>query len=403
MSNSLAIAAVTATLRNLIATGIGDELGSGSVTTRPPDKARENGESSNQLNIFLYHTLPNAALRNQDIPSRVKPGETGKLPLALNLYYLITAYGQDNDDILGHRLLGTAMRILHDQAILKREDIKVALAESNLHNQVERIRITPQPLSLDDVSKLWTTFQTQYRISAAYEVSVVLIDSSLPVKTPLPVLSRGAGDKGIIAQANLTPPFPTLETLQLPNQQFSVRLGEVISLQGHHLDGDDGRVAVILRHNFLDIEFTLESQQSSATSIEIPIPNQSAELPAGLYTVAVRLVREGKEQTTNTLPFSLAPKIEGITTTNQEISVTCNPQIWQDQEVMLLLGNRAIFPTESEETEIPPKTDTLNFSVATIPAGEYFVRLRVDGVDSILIDRSVKPPVFDSRQKVIIP
>ncbi len=191
MSNSLAIAAVTTTLRNIIARGIGDELGSGSVTTRPPDKARENGESSNQINIFLYHTLPNSALRNQDIPSRVKPGETGKLPLALNLYYLITAYGQDNDDILGHRLLGAAMRVLHDAAILKPGDIKAALSESNLHQQIERIRITPQSLSLDDVSKLWTTFQTQYRISAAYEVSVILIDSSLPVKAPLPVLTRG--------------------------------------------------------------------------------------------------------------------------------------------------------------------------------------------------------------------
>jgi len=46
-------------------------------------------------------------------------------------------------------------------------------------------------MSLEDVSKLWTTFQTQYRISAAYEVSVVIIESSRIVKTPLPVLTRG--------------------------------------------------------------------------------------------------------------------------------------------------------------------------------------------------------------------
>ncbi len=403
MSNSLAIAAVTTTLRNLIARGIGDELGSGSVTTRPPDKARENGEGSNQINVFLYQTLPNSALRNQDIPNRVKPGETGKLPLALNLYYLITAYGQDYDDILSHRLLGTAMRVLHDRAILKPEDIKAALAQSNLHQQIERIRITPQSLSLDDVSKLWTTFQTQYRISAAYEVSVILIDSSLPVKAPLPVLTRGSEDKGIIAQADLIPPFPTLETLQLPNRQFSIRLGEVLSLQGHHLNSDDGKVLILLKHKSLDINIELElQQQTSAKEINIQIPDERANLPSGFYTVAVKLQREGKEQTTNALPFSVAPKIEQITTSNQSVTVTCSPQVWQDQEVSLLLGDRQLLPIE-EQTGTRVKTNTINFNAEKIPPGEYFVRLRVDGVDSLLVDNSVKPPVFDSSQKVTLP
>lgn len=402
MSNSLAIAAVTTTLRNLIATGIGDELGSGSVTTRPPDKARENGEGSNQINVFLYQTSPNQALRNQDIPNRVKPGETGKLPLALNLYYLITAYGQDYDDILGHRLLGTAMRVLHDRAILKPVDIKAALAESNLHQQIERIRITPQSLSLDDLSKLWTTFQTQYRISAAYEVSVILIDSSLPVKAPLPVLTRGSEDKGVIAQADLTPPFPTLERLQLPFRQSSIRLGEQLSLQGHHLNSDDGRLLVLLKHKSLDINIDLElQQQTSAKEINIQIPNQPADLPAGFYTVAVKLQREGKQLLTNALPFSLASKIEQITTGNQSVTITCSPEVWQAQEISLLLGDRQLLPIE-EETETRAKTNTLNFNVEKIPAGEYFVRLRVDGVDSLLVDSSVKPPVFDSDQKVTL-
>ena len=350
MSNSLAIAAVTKTLRNIIDTGIRDELGGGSVTTRPPDKARENGESSNQINIFLYQTLPNAALRNQDIPSRVKPGETGKFPLALNLYYLITAYGQNNDDILGHRILGTAMRVLHDAAILKPEDIKNALPESNLHQQIERIRLTPVFLSLEDVSKLWTTFQTQYRISAAYEVSVILIDSSLTVKAPLPVLTRGSEDKGVTAQADLTPPFPTLETLQLPNRQFSVRLGEEIFIKGHNLNSDDGRALVLLKNKNLDIPFEVElQQQSSATQINIQIPNQPADLPAGFYTVAVKLRREGKEQITNALPFSLAPKIEPntITIDNQRLTLRCNPQVWPNQEISLLLGDRQLLPVDS--------------------------------------------------------
>ncbi len=209
-------------------------------------------------------------------------------------------------------------------------------------------------------------------------------------------------DIGVIAQADLTPPFPTLERLKLPNQQFSVRLGEMLSLQGHHLNSDDGRVLVLLKNKNLDIAVELELQQDSAKEINIQIPQQPADLPAGFYTVAVKLRREGKQLSTNGLPFSIAPKIEQITTENQSVTVTCSPQVWQDQEVALLLGDRQLLPTEPE-TEIPAKTSTMNFNDETIPTGEYFVRLRVDGVDSLLVDTSVKPPVFDSSQKVTLP
>ena len=51
---------------------------------------------------------------------------------------------------------------------------------SNLHEQIERVRITPQPLSLEEISKLWAAFQTNYRLSAAYQAAVILIESTAP-------------------------------------------------------------------------------------------------------------------------------------------------------------------------------------------------------------------------------
>jgi hypothetical protein len=193
-----------------------------------------------------------------------------------------------------------------------------------------------------------------------------------------------------------------LERLQLPNRQFSIRLGEVLSLQGHHLNSDDGKVLILLKHKSLDINNQLElQQQTSAKEINIQIPNQPADLPAGFYTVAVKLQREGKQLLTNALPFSVAPKIEQINTNNQSITVTCSPQIWQDQEVALLLGDRQLLPIQ-EEAETRAKTNTISFYLEKITSGEYFVRLRVDGVDSLLVDSSVKPPVFDSSQKVTL-
>lgn len=395
MSNSLAIAAVTTTIRNLVARSITEELGSGIVTTRPPDKARDNGDNTNQVNIFLYQTLPNTAWRNMDLPSRVRPGETGHFPLALNLYYLITVYAQDNEDIISHRLLGEVMRVLHDYAILNPADIRNALPESDLHNQIERVKITPQTLNLEEISKLWATFQTQYRISVAYEVSVILIDSSLPVRTPLPVLTRGFDDQGILAQASLLPPFPTLQAVQPPLQQPSVRLGETLTLTGHHLQSE-GNTIVRFVHSRLPFSLDVIPQLgANDTEITVEIPSQNQDLPAGFYTVMVLLQQDGQQRVTNALSFSLAPKIQQFEINNSILTLICQPQILPEQRVFLLIGYRELSPQN-----ITQKTDTLEFNISNIPPGEYFLRLRVDGVDSLLINRTVQPPVFDVSQRV---
>lgn len=407
MSNELAIAAVTTTLRNLISQSIRDELGSGIVTTRPPDKARENGDATNQINLFLYQTQVNAHWRNRDIPTQVRPGETGRSPLPLNLYYLVTAYGQDNDDIAGHRLLGGVMRVFHDNAILQSGAIRTALAESDLHNQVERVRITPVPMTLEEISKLWTTFQTQYRISTAYEVSVVLIDSAVPARTPLPVLMRGNDDRGIKAQANLLPPCPTLDSLELPNQQVVAQLGDRFLLRGYSLESDDGLAQVRFSHPRLEEPLTLEGEvQNGGDAIAVTLPDQAAPWLAGFYTLTVQLQQAGREEISNALSVAIAPRIESIsrdTTDDGEpaLRLTCQPEVQSSQRVSLLVGSRAI--SLIRPLNPPERTRDLSFSLRDVPSGEYWLRLRVDGVDSLLIDRTTTPPRFDDRWRLTLP
>ena len=122
MSNTLAIAATTSTLRNLLLTQIPQldgDLSDLEVTIQPPDLARK-GVTKAQLNLFLYQTVVNGAWRNLDMPRQVRPGETGSPPLALNLHYLVTAYGRGETDTDGttHRVLGGAMSVLHDHPLL---------------------------------------------------------------------------------------------------------------------------------------------------------------------------------------------------------------------------------------------------------------------------------------------
>ena len=175
MSSHEAIAAVTETLRLYLF----ERLGGAACTAKPPDVAREG--DGDQLNLFLYHLARDAAWANMDLPSETKPGEAGRPPLALELSYLLTAYGSGDSDVKAQVTLGRAMRLLHDHPLLGREEIQQASDAANLparlHEQIERIRITHEPLSGDELSRLWTSFQTGYRISTAYKAAVVLIDS----------------------------------------------------------------------------------------------------------------------------------------------------------------------------------------------------------------------------------
>jgi hypothetical protein len=394
MSNSLAIAAVTQTLRDLLFTGVNAAVGGTEVTTRPPDLARD-GNTINQINLFLYLTTIDAAWRNMDMPDRVHPGETGFPPLPLTLHYMVTAYGKDDDDSAGHRLIGRAMSILHDHPLLGAAELHTALPASDLDQQVERVRITPETLSAEEMARLWMTFQTQYRISAAYQASVVLIESTLPVRTPLPVLTRGDDDRGPVARSDLAPPpVPTIDEVALS--------GGEVTIGGHDLAGTD--VAVRLIHPALADPVVLTGAAlPSATDSEIRFA-LPATIPAGTLLITVLVTRTGPPIPTNVAVLEIVPRITSALPLNAirdatgivDVSIGLAPPVAAGQQAFLLVGSQQVAPT----TFTAP-APTLHFHFGVDP-GSHVIRLRVGGVDSEFVDRSVTPPVFDADQRLVV-
>lgn len=411
MSNATAVAAVTLTLQAILGNGVtaDPDLTDATVTTLPLDKAR-GSNNANQLNLFLYQVLPDAAWRNMNIPSRVTPGETGTPPLPLTLHYLLTAFGRDNDTTqpFSHQLLGRAMSVLYDHALLGADEIRAATATalptSDLNRQVERVRITLQSLSLEEISKLWTGFATQYRLSVAYEVSVALIESTQSIRTPLPVLTRGPGDQGVFSQPDLISPYPALDAVTPPNQQIAAHLGDTLTVTGRHMDGTN--IGVIFKHPlWTDAVEVAPQPGGTSTQLAVIVPNSPTVWPAGVYAVQVAVQRPGettRRVTQTPVAVGLAPSmtITPVSAPAGSITyaVTVTPQVLPAQEALLLLEDSPPILAQPHTT----LTGTLTFNATDVPAGTYFVRLRIDGVDSLLVNRAVKPPVFDPSQKVTV-
>jgi len=439
MSSALAIAAVTASLKDLINDGLIDHdlssVGSFSVSALPPDRVATGGTEANALNLFLYQITANSGWRNAGLPSRDRTGvRLSSPPLALDLHYLLTAYG--SHDLNAEVLLGYAMHVLHETPVLTRGQLRAALGAPapvdgvllpgpfgalsalDLADQVEQIKITPVFLGTDDLSKLWAAMQARYRPSMAYAVSVVLIQSRAPARAALPVLQRGKDDRGPVAQGA---PAPVLASVRSGNHplQPALRLGEQVVIDGSNLRASTVRFECtrlgVVRDVAADFAAVANADGSPRLVLQLPTvaqdPNALAAWAAGVYGVSLRIsAADTPTWTTNAVPVALAPTIAIAPLAHAvgtvDIDVTCTPRLRPEQEAdaRLLFGAREVLPSLIDTPANVALPTTLSFSIPDVIAGDYVVRLRVDGIDSLPIQYQGAPaiPSFDPQQTVSV-
>ena len=423
MSSTWAVAVVTAALRNLLQStvpALDPALSDLTVTTRTPDMARKT-VSGASLNVFLYGTAINAGWRNQD-PPRSRPGEAATSPLPLNLHYLVSAYGRDDadQDAVSHRALGAAMGVLHDHPVFSPGELAAALANSDVALQPERLRITPLPLTTDELSKLWTAFQTNLRVSAAYEVTVVLIDSHNPGSAALPVLARGSRDEGVLTVLGSA---ATLTALVPPHPQAAAEQGQPVVVTGSNLTSEDTMLRFTSQWRPLPPRLPLPPVEVAPApgphpgELMVLLPSRPADPSAwgdwvpGFYTVAAVTRTPGwPAAVSNAVALALAPAITltphapSLVGVGATVTLTCSPRIGEGQDVVVLCGAARAEAAVSNPSPGDPgfagTPTTVTFVVPDVPAGLHPVRLRVDGVDSIPVDFAGAVPVFDPAQQV---
>lgn len=430
MANALALASVTAVLKDLLNDGLAnanlDAIGQFSVTALPLDRVTDpEAAALNRLNIYMWHATRNAAWSTERMPARNTAGERIDSPyLALDLHFILTATG--TEELHAEILLGYGMQILHETPVLTRDAIRTALGgaggpvdasllppaqqfiqASDLADQFEQIRITSavpdkdHPMQLEGLSNLWSAFSSPLRASALYHANCVLIESQTPVRSSLPVLTLG----GRTAQIR----NPQITRVQLlpqgagaaPDPVGAITPGAWVSLTGTALAAD--RMRVRLGDRVLPVV----AANVSNVRVDVELPT---DIEAGLTAIQIEhlFTPEGGGadrlwEMSNAAPLVIAPIMTGFAVNRTgggalftgTVTVTLSHPVGADQVVALLFNP----PPGSIEAPISVRCRArtsdgteLIADLRDVSAAAFLLRVEIGGAASAL---TMGPTGFD--------
>jgi hypothetical protein len=410
MSDYLAVGGVSAVLKALLNSGLSNGgpatvlVSPPGITNRAPDLIPTGPDEPAQLNLFMYYASINPALRNLGLPSMDSSGaQLSNPPLAINLHYLVTAYGGNAFD--PEILLAFAMQVFHNTPVVPRDVIQTALTDlasgsqvtneqqlisgSTLASQIEHIRITPETLTTEEIYRLWTAFQTSYRPTTSYQVSVVVIQGTQSYQSNLPVRRRS------LLALPLT--GPVIETVT-PSM---VAAGQTLTINGSNFLGNIAADTLVS----FDGGPPVAAAAVQGNCVRVTVP---ATLEAGVCNVRVTLNVTFPSSTTahpcfasNPVPFQLIPTIQPPTTPpfqvqqQQPLTLTLSPAVGNRQTVVVYIGDTAV-PLAQGPLTSPTTSNTVTVILpSTIAPGTYPLRVEVDGAQSKLVqDTNPASPTY---------
>lgn len=424
MSNHLGVAATSACLQQLLTSGfanlkLDEALGHTPLVSCIAPERLDGAGATSTLNIFLYNQTRNSAWINQGLPVRDSRGERqSNPPMALDLHILLAAYGAA--DFHAEILLGSALQLLHDCPVLGRDQIRellepgpakanlpAALALAGLADQLEQLRLTPLNHNTDEISRIWSALQTPARPSAAYLVSVVLMNLPQRSRRPLPVVARN-----LYAQPLRAPRIDRIEPVA-PGQR-TITVATPLRLSGVNLRASHWQLLV----NGIDLRDAVTSSSDTELLFSLTLPGPAgvpAALRAGLCRVQLvhsLLMGDPPQphagQSSNLAALVLAPTasfallpgmisevVDGITLRSGRIRVQCQPRFDRRQQLRLLLNQQVADGLPAQQYSFDAADgnglavastsgDQLDIDFVGVVSGRYLLRLEVDGAASAL-------------------
>lgn len=408
-STPLGIAAVTYVLKQMLTSGLGlrnsqggfgiDIFNDVKVSIKTPDKMEDSVEA--QLNLFMYMVSYNSGWRNQLHPARNSGGaRIENPPLAVDLHYLLSAY-DGGTDINRDVLLGFGMQVFHDNPTLSKAFIDGELTtptpdylnKSKLQDQVEQIKISPETLTTEEISRLWSAFGAKYRPSAAYKVTVVLMQTQREIEPGPPVRSRNVYvkpfknpviEKIIGVPAGATKPDPTkaiVSISKLSIQGYNLQ-GEIVELQ---IGGKTPALPPVVTDK--EILSTIPAGLKAGAQTVQVIHNLLLGTPAKVHigtvsNAGIFLLAPTMTPPPNNITIPGAPN--NLTVSNISPAIEVGQKVYVLLEQELPAGSTQM--PKSWQIKVPEWTsgpiNSVTVDISNVDSGDYKIRLRVDNAES---------------------
>ena len=149
--------------------GFTDE--STNIVLEPPHDSPDN---NTRLSLYLYHIGINNTQRNQN--KLAQPGRDDELrspPLPLELKYLATPVDDEESNQL---VMGRLLQFVYDNPRI--DSLNNQPIGNSFGGGSPTLRILPDLLNVEQLSQLWNAFNQPYRLSLAFQVDIVTVDSA---------------------------------------------------------------------------------------------------------------------------------------------------------------------------------------------------------------------------------
>ncbi|HYR63074.1 MAG TPA: DUF4255 domain-containing protein [Actinomycetota bacterium] len=390
MSNYLAVATVTAALQRLLQQSVPVDMPGATVTTVRPGSNRV--AAALAVNIYLYQVSTSTSRTNEDLPTHRADGSLAQRPRAhLDLHYLLSFHGDDTE-MEPERLLGSTVRTLNARPVLNRDllnqvaqsatatpPMHPGLAATDLATAGDVVRLRPESLDLEQLSKLWSVLlQTPYALSTTYVASSVAIEGTEVPRPVLPVL---------------TPEVAVVESAEPQIERVGNALGDLapilatstIRVSGAHLGGRESIVTVA------GVDLAPTAAGATYVDVDLTQAPPNSLRPGRLPVTVTRRILTGSPPgyaalaTSDPVLMPLHPTVTSATFANGAVTVQADLAVGPDQTLAMRFFDTSGLPILLVSVGPPPApAQSVTAAVPGLTKGQYAVALLVDGADSPL-------------------
>ncbi len=302
------------------------------VSPMPPDKLAGDPVAG----LYLYHLSEDAAFKNRPPPPGVD--DLRFTPMALDLYYVLSAHSGENDagTLTEQLIMGLAAKALRDRPMI--DDTTtiggVLVLDPAIRGDDNRLRIVLQPVPAAEAVSYWTAGSSPLRLSAYYQASVIMLEPD--------VAPRGAGHVLLYGIQTFTTGTPRLETSQSvvtfrvpgeaqdrnivvqPAQVTQLGTGDPFTLLGSGLAG--GAATLLLRQVSSTTTLVADAGWQLQITAEGAIARtqtaaSGTPIPPGLYAASIQVARQLTlpdgtirviTQVSNEVPIAIAPGVSAV-------------------------------------------------------------------------------------------